>query len=312
LNLSNKQAHTEAMLPIHGRIGLGTVQFGIDYGITNSVGKVSKTEVNKIATAASKIGITVFDTACEYGNSEAVLGQALPRDKGFKIITKTPVSEYPEINPDYCEKVESRFETSLNQLGIDQCYGLLVHHAADILKPGGDQLVQTLRTLQNDGKTEKIGVSIYNAEEIDSILKIFQPDLVQVPINILDQRLLKSGKLQKLKNLGVEIHARSLFLQGTLLIDSSELPAFFSPVLHQFQKVENLAASRGLSQLELCLLFGLSIDEIDLLVIGITSLKELLDLQTSYSNLPNHMLENVAHLSIDEEQYINPALWPSK
>ena len=297
--------------PAIGRIGLGTVQFGIDYGITNVRGKVDEKEVSRIAETAVKVGITVIDTACEYGISESVLGRIFPKDVDLRIVTKTPVSTSPEIDTDFCNKVKSKFENSLSQLGIDQSYGLLVHHAADILKLGGDKLVQMLRSLKSEGKTEKIGVSIYNAEEIDGILKIFQPDLVQIPINILDQRLLKSGQLQKLKNLGVEIHARSLFLQGTLLIDSNKLPAFFSPVQHRFKEIESMAVTLGLSKLELCLLFGLSVKEIDILIIGITSLNELLDLQKSYANLNDHKLENISHLSIDKEMYINPALWPS-
>jgi aryl-alcohol dehydrogenase-like predicted oxidoreductase len=292
------------------RIGLGTVQFGVDYGITNAKGKVPQAEAKKILTHAATIGINMIDTACQYGNSESVIGTLNSDIYQFKIVTKTPVSNNPKIDSSFCNEVILKFQSSLSNLGINKAYGLLVHNASDILKPGSEKLIEALEMIRLSGNVEKIGVSIYDAHDIEAILKIFLPDIIQVPLNILDQRLIKSGSLYELKKRGIEVHSRSLFLQGILLENSNLLPNYFFPIRHCFQSIENFAKEQKLTQLELCLLFGLSVTEVDRLIIGIASFHEFLKLKASLAKIINYQAEDMAHLSISEEKYINPSLWP--
>ena len=232
------------MRPVDGgqsspcQLGLGTVQFGIDYGVTNKNGVPSDATVVKILSDALKNKIGIIDTAPAYGNAEWRLGNLLPDNRDCQIVTKTAVR--PKLNRfgrDDAELVHRAFLDSLQRLQRDHVYGLLVHLGTDLLLQGGERLVETLFALRAAGLVKKVGVSIYNAEELDRILEVFTPEFVQLPLSIADQRLLKSGHLAKLKRLGVEIHVRSVFLQGVLLAEPATLPDFLRTSTPQFERI---------------------------------------------------------------------------
>src|SRR5262249_17350751 len=157
-----------------------------------------------------------IDTAPLYGGSEESLGRALRAGDAFAIVTKTPWFG-PGGVPANAEALTSAFQASLDRLRQERVYGLLVHRASDLLGPEGDDLFEAMRRLKQLGRVAKIGVSIYDARELEGVLARHQPDLVQLPLNVLDQRLLAGGQITRLKSAGVEIHARSAFLQGLLL-----------------------------------------------------------------------------------------------
>jgi aryl-alcohol dehydrogenase-like predicted oxidoreductase len=291
------------------RVGLGAAQFGLDYGITNRKGKVLKTDLKLILDNAISSGVQLIDTASHYGNSENIIGGLLPKNNTLKIVTKIPNSCLEIIDQAYCEQVRLAVQTSLQRLRINQLYGLLIHQVLDLKKPGADLLLKLLYSIRKDGFVKKIGVSIYSEEDVELVLENFIPDLIQVPLNILDQRLIDSGKLKQMSVLGIEIHARSLFLQGLILANSNKLPEFFWPIKDSFKSIENMANNFNLSKLELCLLFGFSIKEVDNFIIGITSLKELKALELSLSSVKENKLINFKHLSIQNEKYLNPTFW---
>lgn len=289
-------------------MGLGTVQFGVDYGITNPGGKIDGSYAKEILTVAASSGISLIDTAFSYGNSEKIIGQNQPKNNSFKIVTKLPTTTNPIINATFSRHLKLKFETSLANLKIKKTYGLLLHNVHDLLKPGGNYLVDVLEDIRADGGTEKIGISVYNEKEIDAILKIFSPDIIQVPLNILDQRLIKSKTIDNLKKLGIEIHARSLFLQGTLLAKSTNLSNYFTPALTYFKAIETTTRETGLTSLELCLMFGLQ-SPADFLIIGVTSLSEFNEIINSLLNLKTGRQIDFTGLAMDEEQFLNPSLW---
>jgi len=285
-----------------GKLGLGTVQWGLPYGVSNRFGRTDQAEVQRILGAARQRGVRVLDTAALYGEAEAALGQA--GVASFAVVTKTAKFGMPSIGKDQAGDLEATFRRSLALLGLDRTYGLLIHNAEDILVPGGEYLIEALRRLKQDGLVERIGFSIYEGRQVDSLLELFVPDIVQVPINILDQRLLAGGQLARLKSAGVEVHARSVFLQGLLLMPSEAVPAYFEPIKPLLSEWRARAGGQTVTQAALA--FVRDLDEIDTLVVGVESLAQ-------FEAIANDMAQGQAFdasgLACGSVEFINPALW---
>ncbi|MBF0603629.1 MAG: aldo/keto reductase [Nitrospirae bacterium] len=296
---------------IKQKLGLGTVQFGLDYGISNGRGRVSEEQVGRILALAASQGVTILDTASGYGDSEGVLGRAMPMGgQTFRIVTKLPVVIGNLVMPEDAQRVSMGLNASLQRLGLPSVYGLLAHHATDILKPDGRLLIRAMEKCRDVGWTRKIGVSVYHADEIDRILDLFTPDIVQLPISVADQRLLHSGHLDRLKNLGVEIHARSIFLQGLLLMAPEVLPDFFSPVRDHFSKIRAAFVEQGWSALEGCLRFAMERPELDVVLTGVAGVDELEEILaiTTRCDGKDHGVNFPAVPDVYED-HLNPARW---
>lgn len=252
------------------RIGLGTAQFGLDYGITNKAGRVSEEEVGRILDAAEAAGITMLDTAQAYGVSEEVLAR-LDAGNRFKVVTKIPKGgEAP-----FC-----------------RAYGLLTHDPADL-----PRLWPAMVQLKDEGLVEKIGVSIYEADEIPD----YPIDLIQVPFNPLDQRLVDGGHLWRLKSRGVEIHARSIFLQGALL--SETLPEHLAPIAAAADEMRG-----GMDRLEWVLATVLQCPYIDCFMVGVTSVAELMEI-ISAAGISYRVRMEPGPVPPLNPRYLNPAKW---
>jgi aryl-alcohol dehydrogenase-like predicted oxidoreductase len=260
------------------KIGLGSAQFGLDYGVSNHNGKTPPAEVAAILQMAAAQGIRVIDTAPLYGDSEASLGQAQAGAGLFRLITKTPAFHGRPVTAADLDHMRATFARSLQQLGTASAYGLLVHHADDLLATGGEALFEAASALKREGRVQKIGVSVYTGQEIDAILARFPVDLVQLPINILDQRLIVSGHLARLKSAGVEICARSAFLQGLLLMAPADLPAHFEPVRDHLDNLHRYLTQTGLTPLEGALGFVLALPEIDVVLCGVNDRRQLAEI----------------------------------
>lgn len=287
------------------RLALGTVQFGLAYGVTNTKGQVSLPLAQQILTMAGKNGIDMLDTAAAYGESEAVLKE-LGAAKHFQIVSKTLPLSRP--NTDLATVLQT-LENSISQLASCQpLYGLLVHQADDLLGPYGNRIYTALEEMKNAGVVKKIGVSIYSAQELDSVCQRFKIDLVQLPHNILDQRLRQSGHLHTLQEQGIEIHARSAFLQG-LLLESSTLPAHLQKLNPALQRFHHRANELGCSTLTLALGYLRQQEAISRILVGVLDTHQLLEISTSWklaAALPSHCANDLA---IDNEMLLNPAKW---
>lgn len=292
------------------RIGLGTAQFGFPYGITNTYGKPTSDEIRQMLEYAGGHGISLLDTAPAYGDSERLLGELLPPGPRFRVVTKTQVGVGAAIDAPYLRQVRDTFRQSLRQLRRDSVYGLLVHHGTDLLKPGAERLFDLMLQFRDSGEAEKIGVSVYDGEEIDRVTARYPVDLIEVPLSIFDQRLIESGHLGMLKKRGVEIHARSVFLQGILLVDPTELPAGLARARQPLHEFRQAAHAAGLSPIEAALGFVLSVEEVDVALCGVTSLTQLVDLiSASQANVTTPSWRQFA---IHDVQILNPSLWSSK
>jgi len=277
------------------KIALGTVQFGLDYGITNSKGRVQIEEVKSILECAKENSINTLDTAVNYGNSEEILGNSGIDD--FQVITKT-LSLKNGVN-----EVIKGFHQSLTYLKKPSVNGLLIHDIDEIECKNFNTLFKELTELKRQGLVKKIGFSTYTPGQVDFLLKNFDFDLIQVPFNVFDNRLIQGGQLQVLNNKGIEIHARSVFLQG-LLLDFKNLPGYFSTWKKEFNDYQEIVKDSGLSLIEYALNFAINTQEIDKVLVGVNSKKQL----TEIIQVVNEQ-SNLDTYSINDLDLLNPGLW---
>lgn len=289
------------------KLGLGTAQFGLDYGITNAAGKTPAAEVARILEEAHARGVRMLDTASLYGDSEAALGKSMPAGHAFRIVTKTPKFA-SGFGPAEARALEESFAASLKALGVTRVYGLLAHQADDLLSPGGERFLDALRALKDRGLVSKIGASVYSGSQIGGLLARGGIDLVQLPFNVLDQRPLREGHLKRLKEAGVEIHSRSVFLQGLLLMDPAAMPAYFGPLRATLEGFRATAAAHGLSPLQAALAFVAGRPEIDHFVVGVCDLAQFREILAAAQALPREA-PDLSAFRCDEERFVNPSLW---
>mgnify|MGYP003965633063 len=295
------------------KIALGTVQYGMRYGVSNKFDQVRISEVGKILKYANRKHIRLLDTAPSYGNSEDVIGKIIhnqSRDKYWEVVTKTPHLDSGATINERIDQLLKSFELSQEKLGQKEIYGLLIHNCDDIFSSGGYKLLQAMEQLKQNGAIKKIGVSIYDSNQIDRVLDNYPIDLVQLPVNILDQRLLDGGQLKRLKKYNVEIHARSIFLQGLLLMPLKTIPSWFFPIRGKLEELRARAKKLNMNVLQLTLGFAQSIHEIDKVIVGVSTLDQLHEIVNAASVYIN--IEEFSDLSINDSTYLNPSNWGNR
>jgi D-threo-aldose 1-dehydrogenase len=278
-----------------GRLGVGTVQFGQAYGVSNTHGQVPQAEVKLILELATRMGIGLLDTAANYGEAEAVLG--VNDLSPFRIVSKTCGVQHG------VHTVIARVRESVRTLGAVDL--LLVHSVKDLLGPSGMTLWRALQALKAEGLIGGIGISAYVADDPVALAEYFRPDAMQLPFSLLDQRLLHDGSLQRLKSLGVEIHARSLFLQGLLFM--SPPPEKLGGAGPMLDRITTQIAAAGSTPLAAALGFVLSRPEIDVAVVGMTGVQQLNEIvSAALSPLPDM---DWGACALQDERILTPSLW---
>ena len=285
-----------------GKLVLGGAQFGMPYGVTNTNGTPTDQISRALLDVAYDAGIDMIDTAPAYGESEVVLGR-LNAGTRFSFITKTLASGgAPDV-----KAMVSQFHRSLSRLRQQTITGMLFHDADLLVSDAGNVLFEAALGFKRDGLVEKLGVSVYSTEQIDALLAKFEIDLVQLPINLLDKRLIVSGALDRLKNRGIEVHARSAFLQGVLLSTPENLPekvARLRPYIYQYRK---RLAELNLSPVQGCLGFLQSMESIDRIVVGVTSVSELKEILAGIDCTVT--CNAFSDLAIEDASLIDPRFW---
>lgn len=284
------------------KLALGTAQFGLDYGVANTEGRVELEIACAVLARARELGIDTLDTAMAYGDSESVIGCQEVQD--WKVVTKLPMV------PDGCSNVQQwvrdRICESLLRLGVQHVYGLLLHCPRQLLGKTGVDLYTALQALKEDGLVKKIGVSVYGPEELSALWPKFQFDLIQSPLNILDRSLVESGWVAKLKREGVEVHVRSVFLQGLLLMSFDKRPRKFNIWSEEWREWDLWLSEMGLSPLEACVRYVTGVDSVDRIVVGVDSVSHLNQIVDSVGG----GLQSLPFLRpLKDRRLINPALW---
>lgn len=288
--------------PSQHRLALGTVQFGLNYGVANQAGQVSLDDVGRILTLARENGVDTIDTAMDYGSSETSLGQAGVQD--CAVVTK--LSALPDDVADVQSWVQNKVQGSLDRLGVTRLHGLLLHRPHQLWGRHGPALAQALQQVKCDGLVRKIGVSIYASDELDGATEALPIDLVQLPFNLIDRRVLTSGWLHKLHAAGVEVHVRSVFLQGLLLMPREAIPPKFerwSPlwdVWHEWLRAHEVTAVQA------CIAFVRQFPEVSRLVVGVDSFQQFAQLLEAAQGLAPLSWPDIA---VDDLNLINPSQW---
>lgn len=281
------------------KIALGTVQFGLDYGISNKNGVPNDSELNAIFEVVKKANISILDTANAYGNSEERLGEFSNIE--FEIVTK-----FSKINTE--KELLEQLSNSLKKLKVDKIYGYLAHNA-DILIDN-PSFWNVLQKAKKENKIKKIGFSIYNPEQLNKLLELnIIPDLVQLPYSILDRKFEES--LSVLKKLGTEIHVRSVFLQGLYFMNPNNLPDNLLSFKAILEELNNICNHNNVSIAATALNFVVSNPNIDKVVIGVENANQL---QTNIDFISNwksndDLFSSIKSIKIQDKNLLNPANW---
>lgn len=284
------------------RLALGTAQFGADYGIASAPGRPSMTDIKGILSLARKSGIDTLDTAAAYGNSEEVLGNV--GVSNWRIVTKVPRYDLQPKN--IRSWLMGYVQNSLKMLDVDNISSLLLHDPSALLKPGGLELAQALLELKETGLVNKIGYSIYSSEDLPSLLNTLRPDLIQVPLNIFDQRIIRTGWLSRLVNESIEVHARSIFLQGLLLMEPNSRPPYFGEWASLFDAWDRLVDSVGVSRTAACISFINQHPGVSLAIVGIDNISQL---EQILDAARRPVVIDVDRIYCDESGLIDPFNW---
>jgi aryl-alcohol dehydrogenase-like predicted oxidoreductase len=282
------------------KICLGTAQFGSSYGLTNKNKELSVEEIGKILRLAEDNGISFLDTAPTYGNAELKLGNLELRS--WNIVTKVKTGNTISIKDSFSRSVED----SLDRLKIDNLYAVLIHNPKLFFDPKINNLLNQLSELKAKGLIKKIGVSVYDSMEVDFILGNFDVDIIQIPFNIIDGRLVENNTLDKLKRRNIEVHARSIYLQGLLLMDIKDQIQQFGNWESLWKLFNSFCLDNKITQLEACLRYVLQNPQIDRVILGIdnySQLEETIEAATGGAvNVPNELI------SLDDN-LCNPLNW---
>ena len=252
---------------------LGTAQFGMNYGMANVTGQPTYETARDIIACACEGGVNCLDTAAEYGTSEEVVGRALKelklRDR-VVVATKLPhVKQSFSSAQEADDFVEKAVHCSLQRLQIDVLPICLFHRAQDCCYVG------SLLKMKEKGLIRHIGVSLYTPEEALSALDVGSFDVIQIPLNILDKRFAAAGVFQKARRQGVALFARSVYLQGLLLLPEDSIIPELQEVIPVRRQLEQVARDEGMSLAELAIRHVSSTEGITSVLVGVETVEQI-------------------------------------
>ena len=286
-------------------LALGTVQFGLPYGVANSQGQVSIEHAETMLRVARTAGIDTLDTAIAYGEAETMLGRI--GVSGFRIISKLPALH--DVKGAVEDWVLAQVEASLQRLHVSRLSGLMLHMPDDLLGPHGVGLASGLQRARDSGLVERIGLSVYSPEQLTALVDRLPLEIIQIPFNIFDRRFFETGWLDRLIAGGVEIHARSAFLQGLLLMQPHLIPSKFTPfrqLIDDWHTWVNGEVEVNRLPLKACLAHVLSYPEISRIVVGADSPSQLKEIIASVAVTPHRAPVSLASHNLT---LIVPSRW---
>jgi aryl-alcohol dehydrogenase-like predicted oxidoreductase len=282
------------------KLAIGGVQFGKNYGLVDGK-KIKNYEFKKIEKLILRSDIKFIDTSINYGSSEKIIGSS--NFNKLNIITKIKL---PEKNINIDKWVEKKIRSSLTKLKINKIYGVLIHDYKDLFGIRGKKFLKYLYHLKDKKIIQKIGVTVYAPSDLKKIWSFWKPEIVQVPLNILDQRFLKSRWIATLKKFKILIFVRSCFLQGLLLSDYRSNPRFrkFYKILDKFN---NWCKLNEISRLQACVDFLKIKKNIDYLVVGFNNYYQFDEILKSFKNKKITKIPNI--FTTNKLNLIDPRLW---
>ncbi len=291
-------------MPATSKIILGTVQFGLNYGINNTKGKPDKAEIKKILDTAHTNGINILDTAEAYGDSQEAIGEYHSQSKNrFEVITK-----YSSSRADLPDNISNRVEHDLKLLNVTSLYAYMFHSFNDLIAHF-EKFKTELLKLKQQGKIKKIGVSIYTNQEAEQVVSYKDVDLVQLPFNLLDNNFQREAVIKKLRDRGVEIHTRSVFLQGLFFMKEENIPAKLASLKPYLENIKQNASQYNCTVNDLALNYALYQKQIDKILIGVDTTEQLLANIASSKKELNGSNKEIDAIQVKETELLNPANW---
>ena len=281
---------------------LGSANFNQIYGITKNF--IKKKEIKRSFNLALKNNIRIIDTSPLYNKSEKIIG-LLNNDK-FKIISKIPKIPRNIKKKNIKKWVKLKVSNSLKNLKIKKFECLLLHNVDSLLSKNGNEIYKNIKNMKTIGLTNKIGISIYDFNILDKILKKFKFDLIQAPFNILDQWLVTTGWLKKLKKRKIKVYVRSIFLQGILLLKHNQLPEKLKKLNKNLIIWENWLKKNKFKPLQVCISFVLNQRQLDGIVVGYNNKNQLNQILKQKKMKSSFSIPN---LNIRNRKLIDPRKW---
>jgi len=284
---------------------LGTVQFGLDYGINNNIGKPKIENVHKILDVAYENEIRILDTAESYGSAHMVLGNYLRKNptKKFKIITKLSSTQF--LNKG---KLKMHLVNQIEDFNTKQIHGYMIHNFKKLIQD--DYLLKELEMIKREGLVNKIGISLYENEEIVNVIKNYSCfDFIQVPFNLLDNESRRKKVLEQAKKKNIKIFTRSTFLQGLFFKPLNSFPSNLNPLKKYIKKLKNISESSRTDINAIALNYCLSKSYIDKILIGVESLNQL---NKNLDHVRNNYLFpelEIDKIIVRETPLLNPTNW---
>jgi aryl-alcohol dehydrogenase-like predicted oxidoreductase len=255
------------MHPLVSKLGLGVAQFGLDGG--GARGRPPELEVRDILHLAARAGVSVLDAGAASAHAETVMGPLIPRPSSLRVTLKAPRGAQ---GPDY---VEAEARAALKRLGMTGADAIVVQSAGDLFSPYGMAMWERLLAMRDAGLFNRVGISAYASDDPAGLARRFRPDLIQAPVSLLDQRLLMDGSLAAVKALGVEVHLRSVFLNGLLFLPPDRVPSQYKAAAARLSRARRLIAEGRSDPLQAALGFALSRPEADAVIVGAATAAEL-------------------------------------
>lgn len=283
---------------------LGTAQFGLDYGIANNNGKVSAHDAELIMRLAVDNEVSWIDTAHTYGDCQKIIGNINPsiRNK-LNIVTKTP--DLSSMGDTMNAKiVRESLKQSIEDLKTKP-KALLIHHTGHVLNDR--RVFEELAKTKEDGLVEKIGITVYTPEETLSIIKEFPMDIIQLPCSIFNQSFITSGVLQTLYEKNIEVHIRSIFLQGLVFMPTSEMHSFFNPIKKHIDGFHKELLLHDISIEKAAIDFAKN-TKAHRIIVGIQTPDQFKAVLASYMQETDHNID-FGKYAITDSKFNNPANW---
>lgn len=283
---------------------LGTAQFGLPYGVTNTIGQPSLEQCAAMLAAANP-QISCLDTSINYGSALERLGQ-LPQSRNFKIITK--------INGQSAGSVEREVEQTLLSLSLDRVDTVLFHDPKLFLDAmRATESVAALKEMQARGKVLRIGASLYGVDDIERCLEVFVPDVIQLPASAADDRLAVAGIFPDLQAHGIKLHVRSIFLQGLLLQQPATLSDNFAALTPLLKALDRVAGKLNVSRQAVCMAAVMKLPGVEALVCGVTTEDELTTLVSAFVAAKSiaesdDLIASIGHFAL-ESSILDPRAW---
>ncbi|MEE9361883.1 MAG: aldo/keto reductase [Cellulophaga sp.] len=290
---------------MNNKLILGTVQLGLDYGINNTNGRPSISDSFDILNCAFDNGIRILDTAEGYGESQEVIGAFHKKfpNKIFNVISKISAATIKNN-----EKVSTRIKNNLKILGVERLEGYMFHNFSSLKE--NSLIYEQLIKAKRDGLIAKIGASLYGIDELREVTEKYDFDFVQLPFNMLDNENIRAESLREAKKRGIEIHTRSVFLQGLFFKETDEIPESLNLLVAHLKEIKSISLENEIEMQDMALSYATSRNYIDNVLIGVDSTEQLLlNLNANKQNLPLDVIKKINKIKVAEINLLNPFNW---